>query len=408
VHGVCGEEYGMCIVTCGFYFKYESCKEIEYNMAQYEISRGKYKPLYEQIEDQVKHNIISGKYKEGHQLPPELQLSEELGVSRNTVRQALVNLAKDGYIERSKGRGSFVTRKAGVALKSSSKRSSVAQDNILILQPRFRIEHILHPFYCEVISTIETIFGAENYGLVYSTVNSDTQLDELIKRTNAKGIIMAGVSDREVAANLVKYGLPVASVHEVFPGLPVSCISVDNVLGGYLATSYLIKQSHRHIAFILSSSYDKVFIDRHRGYVMALEQHRIDYCPELVYIGEPYEREAYETTNQLIASGAEFDSIVASSDVVALGVMDALFEHGLQIPDDVSLVGYDDLNVSHLTSPRLTTIRQPAIEVGQKTAERMLGLLYGEGDVAEHLLVEPALVERESCSLSRTGLTTVG
>lgn len=369
-------------------------------MEQYEINRRKHKPLYEQIEDQIKHNILSGKYKEGDQLPPEIQLSEELGVSRNTVRQAFINLAKDGYIERSKGRGSFVTRKAQKVLKNLSERNSMAQDNILVLQPRFRIEHILHPFYCEVISTIETVLGAENYGLVYSTVNLDTRLDGLIKRTNAKGIIMVGVSDREVAANLLKYELPLASVHEVFPGLPISCISVDNVLGGYLATSYLIEHHHRHISFIVSSSYDKVFIDRHRGYVMALEQHNMEYRPELVFIGEPYERDAYEATKQLIAGGAEFDAIVASSDVVALGVMDALFEHGLQIPDDVSLVGYDDLNVAHLTSPRLTTIRQPAVEVGRKTAERMLELLYGEGNVAKHLLVEPVLVERESGSVT--------
>lgn len=374
----------------------------------YEINREKHKPLYEQIYEQLKYDILSGKYKAGHQLPPEIEFSSELGVSRNTVRQAIMSLAREGLVTRAKGRGSFVTQKAHAKSKAIRKHRVSSGQYILVVQPRFRIDHILHPFYCSAISEIETVLAVEGYELAYATVDSNTPIEDMVKRVNARGIIMAGVSDREVALRLCQCGIPVVSAHEVFPGLPISCVSIDNVIGGYLAASYLIENGHQRLAFILNSSYDKVFIDRHRGYAMALEHYKIDYCAHIVKTGEPYEREAYEAMKELISKGAEIDSVVASSDVVALGVMDALFESGFTVPHDVSVIGYDDLSIAHMTYPRLTTIRQPAEEVGRRTAERTLELIYGEDNAAKHILVEPVLVERQSCRrVHKVAQTTV-
>lgn len=173
-------------------------------------------------------------------------------------------------------------------------------------------------------------------------------------------------------------------------------MSVDNVLGGYLGTQYLLTKGLKNITFIgFNQSLSSV--DRRRGCLQAYADAGIDPLDHFTYVETDVSPEAgYRLTIELIgASQRSVEAIFAGTDYVAFGVLKALSDLGRSVPQDVAVVGYDDLRLSQYTSPALTTIRQPAELMGEQAADMLLRLLAGE-PLHERLQLDPRLIVRES------------
>jgi LacI family transcriptional regulator len=161
-------------------------------------------------------------------------------------------------------------------------------------------------------------------------------------------------------------------------GERVRCINIDNVLGGYMATLHLLQQGHLNIAHIKGLLNQPDAVARFVGYKNALQEAGIKVQPKLIKQGDFSSECGYELTKELIESKSHFSAIFAANDQTAYGAIKALHDHGYRVPEDVSVVGFDDLPTSFYFTPALTTMRQPVEEVGVVCAESILNLLSGE------------------------------
>ena len=175
---------------------------------------------------------------------------------------------------------------------------------------------------------------------------------------------------------------------------PHVCVHIDNVAGGYMATQHLIDHGHTRIAIIEGLEEHPDARGRSNGYHSALREAGIPSAPELILGGDFSAESGERAANQLIESGIPFTAIVCANDMTALGARLALYRHGLRVPDDVSLVGYDNQKEVAFMTPPLTTIHQPARKMGMTAAATMLTLIAEE--FAESSMVVPELIVRES------------
>ena len=177
------------------------------------------------------------------------------------------------------------------------------------------------------------------------------------------------------------------------------CVHMDNVDGGYRATKHLLEHGHRNIAIIRGLKHHPDAIDRFTGYKQALEEFSIPLEPNLILDGDFSAESGVACTDQLIRSKQPFTAIVAANDITAFGARLSLYRHGISVPDQVSLIGFDDQMESAFTTPPLTTIRQPAREMGEQAARAVLAIINGDDITPD--TVKGELIERESVSGSR-------
>jgi DNA-binding LacI/PurR family transcriptional regulator len=179
-------------------------------------------------------------------------------------------------------------------------------------------------------------------------------------------------------------------------GQPGLSVGSDNFAGCLEATQHLVRLGRRNIAFLgtASSQYPE-FLERHRGYSRALKDAGIVAHRALQMNAISTERCGYEATCKLLERGARFDGIVAASDLIAMGAIHALQERHIKVPEEVAIVGFDDIPAANLTNPPLTTIAQDTRLAGEVLVETVLRQVSGEP--AEAKLLKTRLVVRQSC-----------
>ncbi|HWG85212.1 MAG TPA: substrate-binding domain-containing protein, partial [Deinococcales bacterium] len=193
--------------------------------------------------------------------------------------------------------------------------------------------------------------------------------------------------------------MPLVAVGRSIRGLEERCLRVDNVRGAYLGTRHLIELGHRRIGFIAGRHSHRDARDRLEGYTRAIEEAGIGHSPELVVQGDFSEQSGLLAMEGLFARNALFTAVVCANDQSAYGARLALFRRGVRVPDDVSLVGFDDLPGSSFALPPLTSVRQPTWEMGLAAARYALALLDDKPYQPPQFDVE--LVVRESTALNR-------
>lgn len=177
-------------------------------------------------------------------------------------------------------------------------------------------------------------------------------------------------------------------------------ISVDNYGGIIQAMQHLFELGHRRIGFITGVLSMSSAQERLQGYQEALRRAGIPFDPALVVEGNWRSEEANQLTVRLLQQTPPITAIVASNDMMALGAMMAINDQGLQVPTDISLVGFDDIAITTHVTPQITTIRQPIVEMGTKAADLIVELLEGHKPQPEHYCFPVELVIRQSTAVS--------
>lgn len=199
---------------------------------------------------------------------------------------------------------------------------------------------------------------------------------------------------RRIAADV-----PLVVVGRAIARLEGQCLRVDDRHSAYEATRYLIGLGHRRIAHIAGPEFHQDALDRHAGYSQALSDAGLALDPQLIVEGDYTEHSGLLTTQALLSRAALFTAIFAANDQMAYGARLALYRHGIRVPDDVSLVEFDDQLASSYTTPPLTTVRVPTLEMGRMAAQGVLGLLDKQRLALPTVATE--LVIRESAALRR-------
>jgi LacI family transcriptional regulator len=206
-------------------------------------------------------------------------------------------------------------------------------------------------------------------------------LHQLLDR-RVDGLIIIGGQLPEEMLQAVCRTTPLLVVGRRLPLLPEHCLYVKNFEGGYEATRYLIEMGHRSIVHITASHINPVAVDdiqqRRAGYLQAIRDAGWQADPRLVLEGTLQQQSGVLAVEMLLTRGRSFSAIFAANDQMAFGARLALWRRGIRVPDDVSLVGFDDETFAPYMVPPLTTVRQPGVEIGQKAAKGILELLQGK------------------------------
>lgn len=322
-------------------------------------------------------------------------LARLAGVSASTVSRAL-NDHKLISVE-TKQRVWALAREYNYAFKSTLPRPPVGVGgSISIVTPfnRGRPLPLSHPFFLELLASIGEAARARDCDFTVSHIAAAT-LDDVRQATStgpASGVIFLGQADLHHAFNELadtKARFVVWGAH--MPGQKYRSVGSDNVTGGRRATSHIARGGRKRILFLGGS--DPEAAQRRRGYVEALTAAGLEVDDRLMVQVE-FELESAETAlTQLLERGVKFDGVVAASDLMALGAIKAIRRAGLSVPEDVSVVGYDDMLLARLSTPTLTTIRQDTAEAGRLLVASLLDpkLFRGRGVLPTELIV------RESC-----------
>jgi LacI family transcriptional regulator len=254
------------------------------------------------------------------------------------------------------------------------------------------------PFYGEALAAIEKGLMRANYSPLFVSGHwreGDERrcVDHLLSR-RVEGIILltSCLPDQELI-NLAR-SVPLVVTGRNVEGERVYCLDVDSTMGARLATDYLIGQGHRRIAFISGPPDHPDALQRLEGYKAALAAGKIPFAKKLVAAGDYSELGGHAAITALLDSGVDFTAVFAANDQTAHGAMLALHRRGLKVPQDFSLVGFDDLPASAFMIPPLTTVHRSIDEIGDGAAEAMIDLI--ERRVPHAKVSSPTLAIRES------------
>ena len=316
----------------------------------------------------------------------------EAGVSPSTVSRilngtAIVSIAKKKSVDDAIAKLGFVPNPIARGL-AGGRTMSIG----VITQA------IDSPFYGAALRGIEETFEPAGYSSLFVSGhwNAATEkrcLETLRSRFVDGVIVLTGRLPNEVLSKFAQI-MPIVVTGRNMKAPRLFSLNFDNRLGGQIATQHLIQLGHRQIAFIAGSREHPDSVERFSGYKAALAAAHIAFDPELVVPGEYHEVSGLLAVERLLDSHKQFTAIFAANDQMAIGASLGLQRRSLRVPDDVSLVGFDDLPASMYGIPPLSTIHQPAYELGQIAASAMLQLLSGrQPDVS---VPAPQLVVRES------------
>ncbi len=258
------------------------------------------------------------------------------------------------------------------------------------------IPNICNNFFAELVRAVEDECYRQGYSLILCNSEDDPakQIAYLrilmSKRVDGLVVISSGRDD-DLRALLATTWLPLVIVDREIEGVSADLVEVDHEHGGYLAARHLLDLGHRHIAAIGGPS--DLIVSRQRifGFERALREagipHRGDYLVNANFTTQG----GYEAARRLLALAKRPTGVFACNDLLALGAIHAIREARLSVPEDISIVGFDDIALAAFVSPRLTTIRQPKQRIGELAAQLLIGRIKGQRDEVLRKVLEPEL-----------------
>ena len=272
------------------------------------------------------------------------------------------------------------------------------------------IERLSVPAYSDplvglMIHGVEVEAGRRGYHVLLASIEGgSTQFPAMVTEQQVGGLVVVGggdISDTYIRM-LADTNLPLLLVDNYVAGLAVPCVLGDNVTGAYLATRHLIELGHERIGILEGPRKYKTLTERREGYLRALNEAGLPIDPTLmVEPGRHRPRKGYEEARSLLALpiSKRPTAIFAISDKTALGAMDAVKEARLRIPDDIALVGFDDVAESGHSTPSLTTVRLPAHAMGETAVKMLVDLVAGGVTTPSKTVLYTELVIRQSSSV---------
>lgn len=263
---------------------------------------------------------------------------------------------------------------------------------------------ITNPFFAELADAAEEAASAHGYSLVLcitrNNPDKEAQFIRWLDTRQVDGLLFTtNRPDNGLLCHEIQRQRHVVLLDEDIPGSQVPKVFADNVQGGRMATEQLIAAGHTHIAFVGGPEQLMSVRERYQGFCTAMQQAGLPVQPEWVRYGNYDRAFGQQTLDHLFSCSPRPTAVFAASDYLVLGLLDGLRASGLEAPAALSLVGFDDANYADLTRPRLSTIRQPARELGHTAVEIMLRLLNSETDIPMETRLPVEWVGRDSIKI---------
>ncbi|MCV2885342.1 LacI family DNA-binding transcriptional regulator [Aestuariibacter sp. AA17] len=329
-------------------------------------------------------------------------IAHKAGVSQSTVSRAL----RDSPLVNQETRDKIKQIARELNYKVDKNASNLRQQQsktiaLLLFEDPTTDDSLINPFFLTMLGSITRACAQADYDLLISFQNLSDDWHADYEDTNkADGIILLGYGDyqdyRDKLSKLVAQGTHFVrwgAEDEEFPGVSIGC---DNFQGGYDVTKHLLEQGCQTLAFVGGAdNHAPEFQARYQGFCKALGEPGTHNSQSYQVDAISNEPSGYQAIKTLLSKPVALDAVVCASDLIAIGVIQALDEANIRVPEDIAVVGYDNIPVSSFTSPKLTTVKQDTNLAGKTLVDNLLNLINGENVETRTLPVE--LIIRQSC-----------
>lgn len=352
-------------------------------------------PEYRRVYNELKKQIDQGIYKAGDQLPYERNLCSLFSVERVTVRKALDLLVADQLIEKRAGLGSFVLN------REPGEDVSEPMPNILFVMRKNQndLQQNVTAFNALLFFPLEQACRDYGYSLVYIGLQPDEDIITIMQQHPCSGMFLVSTVSDEVVEHLKSNGLPFLCINH-FNAHTISVLP-DNDKGAHAAVSDLIALGHRRIAYLNGSQTATNAVERKNGYRRALYEHGLPFQRRLIMEGD------WTVDGGEEAMGALLDelpleqrptAVFSASDMMAIGAMRAIKARGMSVPEDISVMGFDNINMCTICSPALSSIAMDMQQMAIVAVDHIMQLISGRGKThAQYAIRLPTtLVRRQS------------
>jgi len=329
-------------------------------------------------------------------------IAYQAGVSQSTVSRALRNSPLVNEETRLKIQEIAKTLNYKVDKNASNLRSQQSDTIALLLfEDPTADDSAINPFFLSMIGSITRACSKKGYDLLVSFQQASNNWHADFEDSNkADGLILLGYGDfvdfEEKLVQLIEQGTHFVHWGAGIENIPFTSIGCDNFQGGKEITEHVIEHGYEHLAFLgTASTHAPEFFDRYKGHCRALKENNLPINDKIQFNALYTEEAGYHAACKLIASGEQFDAICAASDLIAIGAIRALQEQGIKIPEEVAVVGFDDIAIANLTFPPLTTVKQDTQLAGELLVDSLLELIAGNQVTTS--LIKAELVKRKSC-----------
>lgn len=353
-------------------------------------------PKYRMVKQEILSWFHTGTLKPGDLMPSENEVAERFQVSRQTVRQAFGELESEGWVQRVQGKGTFVS-----APEAQSGAGDLRTVGIITT-------YISDYIFPHIVRGAEAALRSRGYRLLLSSTDNDKDREreslEMMLSQPLSGLIIEPTKSAEGNPNLSYYlsldykGIPYVMLNERYPELDGPCLKTDDRLGGYKAAEHLIELGHTRIAGFFKMD-DLQGVNRLKGYMQAHREHGIAILPELVvhYTTEEKRTKPMESALRMLRQDSgRPTAFVCYNDELAVQLLEVVRQAELSVPDDVSIIGFDDSTLATATEIKLTTLSHPKTDLGLDAVELLLGMVEGRTRKPEGKLYEPELIIRNS------------
>ena len=331
-------------------------------------------------------------------------VAKRAGVSRSTVSRVV-----NGYENVSQDvrqRVLWVIKETGYRPNAAARTLASQRSQMIGLILPFSVSSLFtDPYYPYLLKGISHACNQNNYTLDFFLFSSKEDEKKNLSRISNRGLLDGVLvqsdhnGDQRITNHLLAVNIPQVVIGRPMEPEKVSYVDVNNVSGSYHAVSHLARIGYQKISTITGPYKNTAGIDRIEGYLKAIKEFGLDVNSKLIVEGGFTEQGGYNAMHKLLPEHP--DAVFAASDMMAIGAIRAINEFGLRIPEDIAVVGFDDIPIRTPSDIELTTVHQPVIQLGEKAVELLLDQIDNGAYHARSIILDTELIIRDSCGSTK-------
>ncbi|PLS09416.1 GntR family transcriptional regulator [Bacillus halotolerans] len=354
-------------------------------------------PKYAQVKEEISSWINQGKILPDQKIPTENELMQQFGVSRHTIRKAIGDLVSQGLLYSVQGGGTFVASRSAKSALHSNKTIGVLTT------------YISDYIFPSIIRGIESYLSEQGYSMLLTSTNNNPDnerrgLENLLSQ-HIDGLIVEPTKSALQTPNigyylnLEKNGIPFAMINASYAELAAPSFTLDDVKGGMMAAEHLLSLGHTHMMGIFKAD-DTQGVKRMNGFIQSHRERDLFPSPDMIvtFTTEEKESKLLEKVKETLEKNSKNmpTAILCYNDEIALKVIDMLREMDIKVPEDMSIVGYDDSHFAQISEVKLTSVKHPKSVLGKAAAKYVIDCLEHKKPKQEDVIFEPELIIRQS------------
>lgn len=354
------------------------------------------RPKYLILKQEILSWIYSGKINPDDPIPSEHELASSFSISRHTVRQAIGELVKEGWLYRIQGKGTFVKRAFGDKEEGSKTVGIITT-------------YISDYIFPSIIRGAESVLQQNGYRLMLFSTDNDKDKErqclEMVMNHPLDGLIIEPTKSAYPNENahyyhhLEAHHTPYVMINATYPSLQAPSLQIDDEQGAFMATEHLIQQGHHHIVGFFKCD-DRQGVQREAGFKRAHEHYGLPFSEDnlVLYTTEEKETKPVEAATQLFERNDPPTAFVCYNDQLAIRLLEVMRERNIAIPQELAITGFDDSYLAVATEVKLTTVTHPKSTLGEQAAQLLIEMIERRHPFApsEIIVEQPELIVRQS------------